>query len=371
MLAVHCPRCGRPAPVSLASPDLMACAACHHRGPPPAEAAQGLRAAAQIVLQADVRRRQLSDALRRTLATASRRHARLLVVFALASVPITGFAALVLLGLWISADRDGRLVTGGMVVAAWLGTVGAGAAVLALVRRRQRRLEEACAARPPAAPGEPAACHVCGAPLDGGGDDGGSGMIARCGFCGADNLVAPAVLERVRARQVVIFRSFEQAVSAELASFGRATSGAAAAVVATALVVPVAVFAVAVVAVVIAESRRPPVDAAVRYAVVSTPVGQCVGKVASGTDGGAAVRFGGFRRTELPEEQALAPGAPIEAVSPGALVGRAVTAKEGTGVVEEVFSSPLTGNSVEVRRADGTSFTSSIAGLCLDGAPPR
>ncbi|WP_438006918.1 hypothetical protein WME89_51670 [Sorangium sp. So ce321] len=366
MLAVHCPRCGRPAPVSLASPDLMACAACHYRGPPPAAAAQGLRAAAHVVLQTDVRRRQLSDALRRMLVTASQRHARLLVVFALASVPITGFAALILLGLWVSPDTDGDVVTGGMVVASWLGTVGAGAAVLALVRRRQRRIEEACAARPPAAPGEPAACHVCGAPL-GGGD----GAVARCGFCAADNLVSPAVLERVRARQVVVLQSFEQAVSAELASFGRATSGAAAAVVATALVVPVAVFILAIAAVLAREAGRPPVDAAVRYAVVSTPLGQCVGKLSPGADGGAAVRFGGFRRAELPEEQALAPGAPIEAVSPGALVGRVVTAKQGAGVVTEVFSSPLTGNSAAVRREDGSSFTSSIAGLCLGGPAPR
>ncbi|WP_434044627.1 MULTISPECIES: hypothetical protein [Sorangium] len=366
MLAVHCPRCGRPAPVSLASPDLVACAACHYSGPPPGEAAQGLRAAAHVVFQADVRRRQLSDALRRTLVTASQRHARLLVVFALASVPITGFAALVLLGIWISPDDDGRLVTGGMVVASWLGTLGAGAAVLALVRRRQRRIEEACAARPPAAPGEPAACHVCGAPLDGG-----DGAIARCGFCAADNLVAPAVLERVRARQVVILRSFEQAVSAELASFGRATSGAAAAVVATALVVPVTVFVLAVAAVLVGESMRLPVDAAVSYAAVSTADGQCVGKITRGPDGGAVVRFGGFRRAGLPQEQALAPGAPIEAVSPGSLVGRFVTAKAGSGVVEEVFSSPLTGNSAVVRGGGGTSFTSSIAGLCLGGSPPR
>ncbi|WP_437577134.1 hypothetical protein [Sorangium sp. So ce887] len=366
MLAVHCPRCGRPAPVSLASPDLMACAACPYRGPPPGEAAQGLRAAAHVVFQTDVRRRQLSDALRRMLVTASQRHARLLVVFALASVPITAFAALLLLGLWVSPDTEGNLVTGGMVVASWLGTVGAGAAVLVLMRRRQRRIEEACAARPPAVPGEPAACHVCGAPL-GGGD----GAIARCGFCAADNLVAPAVLERVRARQVVILQSFEQAVSAELASFGRATSGAAAAVVATALVVPVAAFVLAVAAVLVGESRRLPIDATVRYVVVSTPVGQCVGKIVSKTEGGSAVRFGGFRRAELPEEQAIAPGAPVEAVSPRSLVGRFVTAKNGAGVVEEVFSSPLTGNTAEVQREDGTSFTSSVAGLCLSGVLPR
>ncbi|XXX76822.1 hypothetical protein WMF30_55150 [Sorangium sp. So ce134] len=366
MLAVHCPRCGRPAPVSLASPDLMACAACHYRGPPPVEAAQGLRAAAHVVFQADARRRQLSDALRRMLITASRRHARLLVVFSLASVPITALAALILLGVWISPDPEGNLVTGGMVVAAWLGTVGTGAAVLALMRRRQRRIEEACAARPPAAPGEPAACHVCGAPL-GGGD----GAIARCGFCAADNLVAPAVLERVRARQVVILQSFEQAVSAELASFGRATSGAAAAVVATAVVVPIAAFVLAVAAVLVGESRRLPIDASVSYAAVSTPLGQCIGKITTTKDGSAVVRFGGFRRAELPEEQAIAPGAPVEAVSPVALVGRFVTAKQGAGVVEEVFSSPLTGNSAEVRREDGTSFTSSVAGLCLSGVLPR
>lgn len=344
----------------------MACAACHYRGPPPEEAAQGLRAAADVVFQADVRRRQLSGALRQKLITASQRHARLLVVFALASVPITALCALVLLGLWVSPDTDGRLVTGGIVAASWLGTVGAGAAVLALVRRRQRRLEEACAARPPAAQGEPAACHVCGAPL-GGGD----GVIARCGFCAADNLVAPAVLERVRARQIVILRSFEQAVSAELASFDRATTSAAAAVVATALVVPVAVFVIAIAAVLIGEAMRLPVDAAVSYAAVSTPIGRCIGKTTRRADGGTAVRFGGFRRAELPAEQALEPGAPIEAVSPGSLIGLAVTAKEGAGVVEEVFSSPLTGNSAAVRRDDGTSFTSSISGLCLKGPTAR
>ncbi|WP_437334927.1 hypothetical protein [Sorangium sp. So ce394] len=366
MLAVHCPRCGRPAPVSLASPDLMECAACHYRGPPPAEAAQGLRAAAHVVFQTDARRRQLSDALRRMLVAASRRHARLLVVFSLASVPITALAAIILLGVWVSPDTEGNLVTGGMVVAAWLGTVGTGAAVLALMRRRQRRIEEACAARPPAAPGEPAACHVCGAPL-GGGD----GAIARCGFCAADNLIAPAVLERVRARQVVILRSFEQAVSAELASFGRATSGAAAAVVATAVVVPIAAFVLAIAAVLVGESRRRPIDATVRYAAVSTPVGQCIGKIVPKADGGTVVRFGGFRRVELPEEQAIAPGAPVEAVSPGALVGRFVTAKQGAGVVEGVFLSPLTGNSAEVKREDGTSFTSSVAGLCLSGVLSR
>jgi hypothetical protein len=371
MLAVHCPQCGRPAPVSLASPDLMACAACHYRGPPPGDAAQRLRAAAHALFQTDVRRRQLSEALRRMLVTASQRHARLLVVFGLAAVPISALCAFLLLGLWVTPDTEGNLVVGGMTVAAWLGTVGTGAAVLALVRRRQRRIEEACAARPPAAPGEPAACHVCGAPLDGGV---GAGAIARCGFCAADNLVAPAVLARARARQVVLFASFEQALSAELASFDRATSGAAASVVAIALVVPVTAFALAVAVTLAGESRRLPVDPTVRYAAVSTPLGPCVGKLMAQADGGGAapaVRFGAFRRPELPEEQVMAPGAPIEAVSPGSLVGRVVTAKAGAGVVEEVFSSPLRGNSVTVRRNDGTSFTSSIAGLCLDGPPAR
>ncbi|AUX48893.1 hypothetical protein SOCE26_104360 [Sorangium cellulosum] len=369
MLAVHCPRCGRPAPVSLASPDLMACAACHYRGPPPADASHGLRAAAHVLFQTDVRRRQLSEALRRTLATASRRHARLLVVFALAAVPVTGFCAVMLLGMWVSPNTEGNLVMGAMTVAAWLGTVGTGAAVLAFVRRRQRRIEEACAARPPAAPGEPAACHVCGAPLDGG--DGGGGVIARCGFCAADNLVAPAVLERARARQVVLLRSFEQAVSAELAAFSRATSGAAAAVVAIALAVPAAVVVIAMIVVITAESRRVPADVTVRYVVVGTPVGQCVGKIAVRKDGSTVVLFSSFRRDELPEEQLIAPGSPIEDLAPGSFVGRAVTSTRGAGVVVEVFSSPLTGNTAEVRRDDGTSFNSSIAGLCLDARPAR
>ncbi len=132
---------------------------------------------------------------------------------------------------------------------------------------------EACAARPPAAPGEPAACHVCGAPL-GAGD----GAIARCGFCRRrqpGRRGRPRAGARAPGRDPAVVRAGRER-RARL--FGRATSGAAAVVVATALAVPVASFVLGVTVTLVGESRRLPVDAAVTYAVVGTPLGQCIGR---------------------------------------------------------------------------------------------
>jgi len=61
-----------------------------------------------------------------------------------------------------------------------------------LIWRRQRQLEQSCAAVPPAAPGEPASCHVCGGPVAAA--DGQA--VVRCRFCQADNIVLPRVLQR-------------------------------------------------------------------------------------------------------------------------------------------------------------------------------
>lgn len=339
----------------------MGCVACGYRGAPPAGVSQGLRAAAHLVFQADVRRRQFSESMRRTLVSASRAHARFLVVFAVASLPMTGFCALMLLGIWVGHDSDGDAFLGGITVAAWLVTLGAGVLGVLLVRRRQRRLEEQCSAHPPAAPGEPATCHVCGAP-----PSSGAGGVARCAFCGADNLVAPRVLERVRARQAITLQSFEQAVSAEIATFERATSGASAAIVAGAVATPIATFSLAIIALLVAESRRLPVDGAVRYAAVDTPFGQCIGKLRAREGGGVEVGFSAWRPSGLPEEQTLASGAPSEPLAAEAFIGRTVTTRDGdVGTIEEVFASPLTGNAALVRRTDGTTVSCSIAGLCL------
>src|SRR6185436_3040915 len=80
MLAIVCPRCGRPAPANLAAPDAFHCSACGFSGAPPPAAHAQLHAARSVLFRLDVCLRQLSDAQRRTLEKA-RSQRRLFVTF--------------------------------------------------------------------------------------------------------------------------------------------------------------------------------------------------------------------------------------------------------------------------------------------------
>ncbi len=345
----------------------MSCAACGYQGPPPAESAHSLRTAAQIVFQSDVRSRQFSAALRSKLASADRRRQRYLLVFILVALPITLFSMVMALGIAVDDDTEGNLFMGSLIALAWIATVGSGALGLALVLRRQRQLVEACAARPPQAPGEPAACHICGAPLAGGVEG-----VVRCTFCGADNLVDPRVLARLRHRQSVAQYAIEQEVGAELRSFEHVTTQTSAALAATALAIPIGTTVLLLILLFALNARREPVDAKIRYVAVSTPVGRCIGKLVSKRGKGAVVSFGAWRPDKLPKEQPFDAAAGQEPFSAETLIGRTLETPSGkVGRVEVVFSSPLTGNSAGLRRADGVMTDTSIAGLCFKDEPDK
>lgn len=158
MLAAYCPQCGAPNPVSLVAPRELTCSHCHYRGSPPPEVVAELPRAAQLVGQMDARRRQLSGLQKRALLSRS-----------------AGCLYLVLLGLFARgfAGMGVSCATGEQTPPTWMLVLGFLPVVVMLIsgglggwwiRREQRRLEEACAAVPPDAPGEPARCHLCGAP---------------------------------------------------------------------------------------------------------------------------------------------------------------------------------------------------------------
>jgi hypothetical protein len=128
----------------------------------------------------------------------------------------------------------------------------------------------------------------------------------------------------------------------------------------------VAVFIVTLAVILAAEARRLPVDETVRYAAVSTPLGRCIGKLQTRAGGGAAVRFAAWRHDGLPAQLLLEAGAPLETFGAKEVIGRVLSMNHGdTGTVEEVFSSPFTGNTAVLRRKDGKKATHSIAGMCL------
>ncbi len=80
-----------------------------------------------------------------------------------------------------------------------------------VLRKRLRRLEQSCAANPPQQPGEPATCHVCGGPLAVQGPQ----AVVRCGYCHADNLVAPRALARATSRRELVLAAYASEVRSE------------------------------------------------------------------------------------------------------------------------------------------------------------
>lgn len=220
MLAMSCPRCGAPIPLSLGDREEVRCRACDHRGPPPEDVARGLGAAASVVERHAATERQLHGLAR----VAVTRGASLLwaygaLVLLLAS-PLALMALVHLVGL-VRSVGTGVLASlmqlSGAVVVLLVLVLGSLPAMGGLHLLR-RRVERAAAAVPPAREGEPARCHVCGGDLLAEGVRG----VARCGYCEADNVVSPQVLERVSTSRVEALEDHAAAVEARGRTLGRA-----------------------------------------------------------------------------------------------------------------------------------------------------
>lgn len=86
-----------------------------------------------------------------------------------------------------------------------------------LFRRARRRVALAAAAVPPSREGGVAGCHVCGGPLTAGVQG-----VARCGYCGADNVLDADIVAAAASARKVELEDYASAVGAENGSVSRA-----------------------------------------------------------------------------------------------------------------------------------------------------
>jgi LSD1 subclass zinc finger protein len=327
MLAIACPRCGRPAAANLAAPELLCCPACGFRGPPPADAYQKLTAARHMLFGLDVRLRQLGDAQRRSLETARSKRRVFLFVTAFFAFPFTLWALASLGSQLDPVDPADQTSPEGIFFAVGPLAIFALGASLSyrVIKDRQQRLEGACAARPPRARGEPAACHVCGAPLHSA-----AGMaVVRCGFCQADNLVEPSVLSRLNRADVRAAGQLEAEVQTQASAMSREAGLANALLLPMTLAAPVlmlvALFGIGIPLMFI--DKEP--NLAIRY--VGVPVaeaGTCVARLRQRREG-ARLDFGESPPPSVPSGQPPPPELARATFDVKALEGRIVRSKEG------------------------------------------
>jgi hypothetical protein len=152
-----------------------------------------------VLREGDVRTRQLSDQQRSMLSAS---HTTVVFILVLLVVPCASGEGLLSMSAFKAGDPRGAIEPLGGAACVLL----AAGLVLWLLRRNRLRLLLAFAADAPAVPGQPATCHVCGAPLEAG------VHVVRCGYCAADNIVDEHAIRRAAASRRVVFAEQAAAV---------------------------------------------------------------------------------------------------------------------------------------------------------------
>lgn len=168
--------------------------------------------AAEVLRLSNARNRQIAG-LRLALVTSGKIVSGCLLTATIALTLLCGLPVLLVTLIVLPGILTGWLEKVSWVIAILpfpLSIFVFGMGVVFIVRQALGRLEEGCAAVPPAAPGESASCHVCGAPLTMVGEAG----VARCGFCQADNVVTARALDRARKRRDVIMEDYARGIGA-------------------------------------------------------------------------------------------------------------------------------------------------------------
>jgi hypothetical protein len=308
--------------LSLATSERVRCLACGHDGPPAPEVAERLREAGVMLRGLDVRERQLDASQAAAIQRALGERRTLRLVVALTSLlPALWGAFFLLMFLLDDEGERGSLVIllppmllplaiyGGLVVL-----------VLRHAGRKREGLLALCAAEAPGAPGEPASCHVCGAPLVGEATH----AVARCSYCEADNVVDPQALDAARRRRESSVGSIEQAVQAEARAATFASVGAGFGAIAALIAAPLVGLGLTFVLW---------FSVGMGIAIVDTEQGRCVGRVAE-RKGAQGIDLGKERdkgaRVWLPRSRGVAE------ISLNELIGRRVLLLSGVeGTVEK------------------------------------
>jgi DNA-directed RNA polymerase subunit RPC12/RpoP len=362
MIAVRCPGCGRPCHVSLARADEITCAACGYAGAPPREAAAALEDARTALGQTRVELRQIDRRRRAELEQLRGRLANerlgiiVAALFSAATVTLaTGYMHRV-------ARVPGfHLVEAVPAFVSALALTWVGARRVATLRHLLSDLEEPWAAHVPSTPGAPAVCYVCGAPVD----VAGARSIARCEYCGADNLVDRAVLARMRGRQHLVVEGLGEATVAAATALSNLSLDVQLWSRAVLFVMPALSPALVVLCFLLLDAHQGAIDPGVRYVLDRDEVTHhdCLRAVSAA-------------------QQAASPFA----VDPGSIVGRSAEGPADSeedppdfelpgfrpvrpsGRVVSVSGNPLFGNRASLER-DAREERVSLDGLCL--APVR
>jgi hypothetical protein len=211
---------------------------------------------------------------------------------------------------------------------------------------------------PPMMPGESASCHVCGGTLDT------NALIARCTYCGADNVTTPDVMAKRQAQEGAAAGDIDARVEREAGSVG-ATSGWLVLVTVAAFVV-IPIFLFIMLAVILASFRsmkRPPKDSET-YVAQKTSIGTCIGRVGEGT-----IYFG----IGVPfEERRMPVPAGAKLFHARELVGKRVRPARLPSSpfvpVEEVSSCPLYSNMATIT-TPGVDDRIELTDLCIEPEP--
>jgi hypothetical protein len=347
----------------LGRPDVVRCPGCGYLGPPPAEAQGPLRHAAHVLSSIDQRHRQLSAAQRRTLLLGRRRAGCFTCLALLLGLPFACLSLMALLTLVTGKGTWSDVLFGAGPL------LGFGSAVLVLglwARVARGALERAAVAFPPSAPGEPASCHVCGGPVPVGVEP-----LVRCAYCGADNLVEPAALQRAGSKRALALDAWENDIERHARAAATTTRAASALLLPAAVVFP----AVALVggALVLLSIEHPAAES-VEYTERATAKGQlCVARVRRD---GAAVRLDWEHRPPEGESDTPVPAPPeMRPFRASSVLGKELLGRFSgkPARVQRIYTTQLDqeANQVDLLSATGERTTQPLAGSCLpSGSAP-
>jgi len=285
MLAMTCPQCGAAVPLSLASPDHVRCPSCEYQGAPSPELAAQLAEAQTALDGCEAAGRQLGRVQRASVQWGLYSEIGFVLMVLVCTAPL---GLMALKALWDALFTQGVMAaTSWIMVLALLPVLlilfGVAALGWLLLRRSRRKLEQACCAVPPSKAGEPAGCHVCGGPLQ----SRGTQKVVRCGYCGADNLVAPAVLQRAGAAHETVLEGYDREVKQRAYQVSGTLSKVTIAFLillfvspvlcgAPTLIVTTMVWATGMATWALVETNKPPSEEQ-RYGIAEVPEGRCVG----------------------------------------------------------------------------------------------
>lgn len=205
MIAVECPKCGKPTPAFPLTPERVRCRACNYDGPPRPEVVEQLRASAHQIGAAQQRQAQRLGASQLWAhAPLFAQRARLRGVLVLLILPAIVFLGIVAVSIFGDDPYYAMTILFGLPLVAFAGSMFFAKRV---IDRRIGELTEAFGAIPPAIAGGPAQCHLCGADLP---PATSASPISRCRHCGTDNVASPDLIRDLVARHGAVVGDFDR-----------------------------------------------------------------------------------------------------------------------------------------------------------------